>query len=197
MLKIKQIFFSFTVVNQLINSVSNCFTQYHNHDSTISLPISLTSVSLTPPTSTKELGLELVDYSKLLLDTNKLERLVSYENDLFLINKPSTYSKLLEGFINHHGVNSPKFSQLVSPEITLADRAFNIHLIMGDSNNLMVRHTLHKKESMNRLLDSVSIDSNTLDCLSAVGVDTSLSGVDNILTNHQDAVRLAIEIISS
>ena len=138
-----------------------------------------------------------LNQTNVLLDTNKLERVVSCENDLFLINKPSTYSKLLEDFINHHGINSPKFNQLVSPEITLADRAFNIHLIMGDTNHLMVRHTLHEKQSMNRLLDSVSIDSNTPDCLSAVGVDTSLSGVDNILINHQDALRLAIEIISS
>jgi len=130
-----------------------------------------------------------LNQTNLLVTDNKLERVVSvvsenYENDLFLINKPSTYSKLLEDFINHHGVNSPKISHLVSPEVTLADRVSNIHLIMGNTNPI-IRHTLHKKESMSRLLDSV----NTL--------DSSLTGVEDILTNHQDALRLAIEIIGS
>jgi|SRR6267154_2599700 len=184
--KIKQILFSLAFWK---GSVFNCFTQSHNCDSTNSLSISLHTItkSLKERSSFGDNSFQL-NPSNLLVENHQLERVVSVssENDLFLISKPSTYSKLLEGFINHNGVDSPKVKQIISPEVTLADRVSNIHVITGDSNFYVVgRPLLQNKESMNRLLDSV----NTL--------DTSLSGVEDILTNNQDALRLAIEIISS
>jgi len=165
------------ILSFLKGSVFNCFssegaqTSVAANDSTNSLPI---SISLFQCNSGK--GSDTIP--------SPTETVLGCENDLFLINKPSTYSKLLEDFTNHHGVDSAKVNQLVSPEITLADRVSNIHLIMGDTNPL-IRHTLLKKESMNRLLENV----NTL--------DSSLTGVEEVLTNHQDALRIAVEIIST
>ncbi|HEY0579853.1 MAG TPA: hypothetical protein VGC75_04025, partial [Candidatus Nitrosocosmicus sp.] len=53
--------------------------------------------------------------------------------DLLLINKPSTYSKLLENFINYHGPNSDQVKNLIFSELNFSDRAFNIHIITGSN----------------------------------------------------------------
>jgi hypothetical protein len=125
MIKIKQI------LSFWKGSVFNCFSYSQTSDSTNSLPISHSLSEAQPLTYITQ----QFNQNNLLISGNKLEKSVSvinYENDLFLINKPSTYSKLLEGFINHHGVGSPNVNKLVSPEITLGDRVNNIHLIMGE-----------------------------------------------------------------
>jgi hypothetical protein len=168
-------------------SIFNCFS--HSCDSEDSLPLSTYSLKDRQISLSQELTPQL-NPSNLLSNTNKLERVVSVssENDLFLITKPSTYSKMLEDFINYHGVNSPKVKSLISPEISLADRVTNIHTITGDYNFAFTgTHFLHKKESMNRLLESVSTDS----------LDISLAGVENILSNHHDALRIAVDILSN
>jgi hypothetical protein len=74
--------------------------------------------------------------------------------DLLLINKPSTYSKLLENFINYHGPNSDQVKNLISPELDFSDRAFNIHIITGSNTHSILHNTLRNKSSLNKLLDS-------------------------------------------
>jgi hypothetical protein len=106
--------------------------------------------------------------------------------DLFLVNKPDTYNKLLGHFINTHGPDSAKVNSLIFPEETLADRAYNLQVVMNSDLNPLLYNTLKRKSSLSRLLDS-PLDSPI--------VDASLNGVDRILTDHSLGVEVALDIL--
>ena len=96
-------------------------------------------------------------------------------------------------------VNSPKVKNLISPEVCLEDRVCNIHLIMGNPYPGSVSHSLKRKFSSLNLDDVQStIDSPITPSIleNPTFFDHSLPNVENILTNHSEGVRLAIELIS-
>ena len=133
---------------------------------------------------------------------------VKYQESLLLVNNPHLYNKLLDNFIN----NSDKVGELVSPEKDLADRAYNIHTIMGSNTNPLLLNTLKNKESLNKLLvdntlqfkkdnDSLDYFEKLLNSLEETSMDiTTLSNntnsIDNILTDHSEAIKIALDILN-
>jgi len=122
-------------------------------------------------------------------------------DNLFLINKPSTYNKMLESFINHNGPNSDKVKDLISPEIDLADRAYNIHIITGSNthNQLFLHNTLKNKSSLSKILDNsldspISIESTST---SVSEIDLSMIGIDKILLDYGEGARIALDLFNT
>ena len=122
----------------------------------------------------------------------------------------------MNDFINSNGEDSYKVKDLVSPEIDLADRAYNLHCINGCSNYPNLLNNLKRKESLSKLL----IDNNTsnyptinsstdsfeklLSQLESTSVDIGMlnysnysAGIDRILTDHSEAIKIALDIINN
>jgi hypothetical protein len=114
-------------------------------------------------------------------------------DNIFLINKPSTYSNMLDSFINYHGPNSSQVKSLISPEMDLADRAYNVHLITGSNTEPLLLNTLKNKSSLSKLLDT-PVSSNTLE--EATSIDLSMIGVDRFLQDYSEGVKIALDLIS-
>jgi len=123
-------------------------------------------------------------------------------NELFLINKPSTYNKLIDSFINYHGPNSFQVKSLISPEIDLADRAYNIHIITGNNVQPFFYNTLKNKSSLSKLLDNSNQVISYSDGESggstpmASSVDLSMIGIDRFLLDYGEAANLALDLFS-
>jgi len=132
------------------------------------------------------------------------------QEDLLLVNNPNLYNKLLDNFINKSGLDSEDVKSLISPETDLADRAFNLHCIMGSSNNPILFNTLKKKESLSKPLNNqdllirdnsnnYSTDSfeDLINLLESTSRDIGTLGYyDRILMDHSEAVNIALSIIN-
>jgi hypothetical protein len=120
-------------------------------------------------------------------------------DSIFLINKPSTYSSMLDSFINYHGPNSEQVKGLISPEMDLADRAFNIHTITGNNTQPILLNTLKNKSSLSKLLDT-PISSNTSVSPTSIeqttSMDLSMIGVDRFLQDYSEGVKIALDLLS-
>lgn len=168
------------ILKQAFSPFSACFTADSGDSSNIpqrgqsshdSMPLSsnMSTPSLTPssPISPASAGADL---------------------DLFLVNKPDTYNKLLGHFISTHGPDSDKVRRLIVPEETLADRAYNLHVVTDSGPGPVLYNTLRRKSSLSRLLDSPGESPVS---------DASMSGVDRILADHSVGVEVAIDILKN
>jgi hypothetical protein len=122
-------------------------------------------------------------------------------DSIFLINKPSTYSSILESFINLNGPNSSQVKSLINPFMDLADRAYNVHLITG-SDVVPVLHTLKSKSYLSKI-PSLEANSSTsiLNSTSffeeeTTSIDLSMEGVDRILDDYSVGVKIAMDLFS-
>jgi hypothetical protein len=146
----------------------------------------------------------------------------NYQEDLLLVasfasNNPDLYNKLLDNFINNPGINSNEIKSLISPEKDLADRAYNLHCIMGSStNDPILLNNLKSKDSLSNLLNNnpqlqspgvsnSSIDSfeKLLNQLESTSRDIGIlnysnysADINRILTYHSEAIKIALDIIS-
>jgi hypothetical protein len=107
--------------------------------------------------------------------------------DLFLVNKPDIFNKLLNNFINYHGSLSDKVKMLRLPETSLFDRDTNIHIITGSCphGDRLILNNLRHKESLMSMSDNISVisDSSTP---SSITVPTTITGVD--ITSLHDII---------
>jgi len=121
------------------------------------------------------------------------------DGDLFLVNNPSLYNKIRESFINFHGSGSDKAKALISPEIDLADRAFNIHCITGGGHSGHIpfhfHHTLKNKSSFSSMLSEYGTI-NTISSDSPSGPWTTATNLLDHSVSYADGVKIALELIS-
>jgi hypothetical protein len=130
---------------------------------------------------------------------------LSIQEDLLFVNNPNLYSNLLNNFINLHGPNSPKVQDLILEEQDLADRAYNIHTIMGSNSSPVLLNTLKNKSSLSKLLDNtIQIDPNlpnnyisSNNIQSSSSVDLSMVAVENFLIDYSSATNIALELLSN
>jgi hypothetical protein len=165
----------------LSNYLSSCFPSYFpsKSDTLYSNSISNSMSSIWGTNSNRDIS--MVNITPLgQKDEIPLPLIGEGFDNLFLINKPSTYSKLLESFINHNGANSDKVKDLISPEMDLADRVYNIHIITGNNTQPFLHNTLKNKSSLSKLLENSNLE-NTSPISIDYSIDLSMVGIDRFL----------------
>lgn len=176
------------------------------------------------PISNKTYNINFMDSNSSIINNSIKDHSITFglskggnlQEDILLVNNPDLYNKLFNNFINNPGINSNEVKSLISPEKDLADRAFNLHCIMGSStNDPILLNNLKRKDSLSNLLNNPQLqspgvnDSSTdsfeklLNQLESTSRDIGMlnnsnysADIDRILTDHSEAIKIALDIIS-